>query len=510
MNMRLSEDSTRLPSECEVLVIGSGLAGAELAKECERGGLAGVVVIEAGSGEDLVHVNVVHGREAALRMWLEPERDPFFRRSWSSITPPHYDGLSGLRRRLGGRSLYWYGVTLPIEEWALEGGPWPEGVVRDLRRSGGGESLYRQVEDDLDAWKREGREGFAAEDAVAVTFEGASLRPTPRAIKRLSHDTQKWHAYSPLDRWRDPLTGEVREPPRHVRFFTGCEALAVVVRDGSARGATVRTAVGREMEISAERVVLAAGTLESSRLAIQALNANGALPKPRLSRLTDHIVQGAFVQFEDAAAERLLEVVPLGSFFAPYPDIRSNLFIEVSRTSPRSVLFDLQMTGEQLPSLGSYVACDPGEDACWPITVRTVTEPKDLEVVVGQQSVMDEVWGALALAVGCGPTRIEFGDYNDPANDNTLALPENLAAVTPGAPVAWSSCLGTEDHEGGTLPLGEVLDEYGEFQRVPNLFAAGPCVFPRSGAANPALTVLALARRLAARISSLEDIRGAA
>jgi hypothetical protein len=474
-----------------------------LAKECERGGLESVVVVEAGSGEDLVHVNVVHGREDALRVWLEPKRDPFFKCTWSSITPPHYDGLSGLRRRLGGRSLYWYGVILPIEEWAL--GSWPEGAVGDLQRSwDGGKSLYRRVEDDLAAWKREGREDGGADDGVAVTFEGVSLQPTPRAIKPLSYDAGKWHAYSPLDRWRDPLTGEVREPPRCVRFFTGCEALAVVVRDGTARGAIVRTAAGQDVEISAERVVLAAGTLESSRLAIQALNANGVFPELRLPRLTDHIVQGVFAQFEGAVAERLLEALPPGSYFGPYPGIRSNLFIEVTKTSPRRVLFDLQMTGEQLPSPNSYVACEPGEDMRWPIRVQAVTGAEDLEVVVGQQSVMNEIWAALAAAVGCRPVRIEFGDYNDPANDNTLVLPENLASASPGVPVPWSSCLGTEDHEGGTLPLGKVLDDYGEFQRVQNLFAAGPCVFPRSGAANPALTVLALARRLAARISSRE------
>jgi hypothetical protein len=46
--------------------------------------------------------------------------------------------------------------------------------------------------------------------------------------------------------------------------------------------------------------------------------------------------------------------------------------------------------------------------------------------------------------------------------------------VPAGVPVTWWSPLGTEDHEGGTLPLGLLLDDRHEFKAIPRLFAAGP------------------------------------
>ena len=36
-----------------------------------------------------------------------------------------------------------------------------------------------------------------------------------------------------------------------------------------------------------------------------------------------------------------------------------------------------------------------------------------------------------------------------------------------------------------------------EFNHIKNLYAVGPSIFPRPGAANPSLTTLALSRRLA-------------
>jgi choline dehydrogenase-like flavoprotein len=62
--------------------------------------------------------------------------------------------------------------------------------------------------------------------------------------------------------------------------------------------------------------------------------------------------------------------------------------------------------------------------------------------------------------------------------------------------------LGTTHHEAGTLAIGEdptlsVTNADARFHRVPNLYAAGPCLFPTVGSPNPMLTGTALARRLA-------------
>lgn len=69
-------------------------------------------------------------------------------------------------------------------------------------------------------------------------------------------------------------------------------------------------------------------------------------------------------------------------------------------------------------------------------------------------------------------------------------------------PIAWSGPLGSEYHESGTLPLGDVVDDDLAVRGITGLYAAGPCVYPRQGAANPSLTTLALSRRLAAHLAA--------
>jgi len=71
----------------------------------------------------------------------------------------------------------------------------------------------------------------------------------------------------------------------------------------------------------------------------------------------------------------------------------------------------------------------------------------------------------------------------------------------PGRPIAYCAPLGSVDHEGGLTPLGDVLHESGEVSGISGLFVVGPGTFPRSGAANPSLTTLALARRTARTIA---------
>jgi hypothetical protein len=67
--------------------------------------------------------------------------------------------------------------------------------------------------------------------------------------------------------------------------------------------------------------------------------------------------------------------------------------------------------------------------------------------------------------------------------------------------------LGTTHHEAGTLnmsddPAVSVTNADARFHHVPNLFAAGPCLFPTVGSPNPMLTGTALARRLAEHLAT--------
>jgi choline dehydrogenase-like flavoprotein len=68
-------------------------------------------------------------------------------------------------------------------------------------------------------------------------------------------------------------------------------------------------------------------------------------------------------------------------------------------------------------------------------------------------------------------------------------------------PAAWQSLTGSYHHMGttrmSTNPRQGVVNEHCQVHGVHNLFIAGSSVFPTSGLANPTLTIVALAIRLA-------------
>ncbi|MFD4242983.1 GMC oxidoreductase [Streptomyces sp. NPDC058525] len=499
-------DHAMLPNTARTIVVGAGLAGQEVVGELSRRGVRDVLLIEAGPADDLRHVNVAHAPETALRMWLEPTTDSSFVQPWTSRTAPHYTGSSGIRRRLGGRALYWYGVTLQMEDWALTEPAWPAAVVRDLRVSWrGGPSLYAQVERRLREWAERTETG-SEPVALPRQVDAGSIRlmPTPLTRRTASHSPAAWYAYSGLDDWRDPVTGKWHGTPPGTRLLTGTEVVNIVVRDGRARGVMIRRP-GSDLltEVSAENIVLCAGTMENSRLSLQALTPADHSGPATLPGLADHIVQGLFLRLEGASAARLMEAVPVGSYYASYdPPARSNLFVDVHpQDANGGVLVEIRAMGEQLDQGTSRVEVTPADSYPWPTSVHSVPSEADRLLIAAQQQIVRDCYAQVCAIAGVRRREFEFAAYGDPERGNALALPESIATMPFAVPTTWSNLLGTEDHEGGTLPLGEVLDEQHEFRAISGLFAAGPSTFPRLGAANPSLTTMALAHRLAALLA---------
>jgi choline dehydrogenase-like flavoprotein len=70
--------------------------------------------------------------------------------------------------------------------------------------------------------------------------------------------------------------------------------------------------------------------------------------------------------------------------------------------------------------------------------------------------------------------------------------------------------IGTTHHEAGTLWMGSlgqsVTDSFGKFHHVANAYVAGPALFPVIGSANPSLTATTLARRTADAIVTSHTI----
>ncbi|MGE4054704.1 MAG: GMC oxidoreductase [Vicinamibacterales bacterium] len=110
---------------------------------------------------------------------------------------------------------------------------------------------------------------------------------------------------------------------------------------------------------------------------------------------------------------------------------------------------------------------------------------------------MDQSILQFAQSIAGGPANIEFlydGGWQSAPFPLNRPFPE------------WHRGLGTTYHEAGTLWMGDpgssVTDSLGRFHHVNNAYACDQSIFPTVGSANPVLTGLTLARRLADHLAT--------
>jgi hypothetical protein len=494
---RDSRPSDDLPSEADVVIVGSGMAGLAVAAEIGRRGGLDALVLESGPDAGHEHTRMVFDEETALRRWLDPDSDASFWRPYRT-SGPGYLGLSGLRRRVGGRSLYWGGVMLPIEGWALRGGEWPAPVVADLVRGwDGGASLYARVSAEVAAWA--GEAGGVRPGADGLTFGDYAFTPAPRAVRHAG--AGRWAAYTPLSRWNGCADGTGGSS---VPIFPGCHVLGVKAGAAGVLGVQLRRGPD-VVEIRAPRVVLAAGTIENSRLALQALTDCGAAARqPRLCGLVDKIAHGFTATFDQAKVPpAVADAARKGQlYYLPAQEkLRSNHFLQLYLNELGTIVLDTWLMGEQVSGEAGQVCCDPAAEWPWRTRVIAALSPADLRLCTLQQTELARLWDCISDALGIWRSPLRFSrEYGSPDLRDRLLAPRGAHGQT--AAQTYSFPLGAEQHEAGTTPLGTMLDDTHQFRQVPGLFAAGPSSFARTGAANPSMTILALGMRLAAALTA--------
>lgn len=597
----------------DVIVIGGGTFGAAIAehiwfRQKQAGGGVRTLVVEAGPyvlGEHAQNAGIQGFGDAAGPTILndaapqpEPPKNEVWGVPWKSATP-----FSGLAYCVGGRSIYWGGWSPQLldEEMAT----WPPEVVADLQARYFGEAGRQIGVDETNdfifgelqiALRRQLAGGLAGAGAAIPL---AALPPSPllkggeqradllRLLGLEDPGAPQNNQLRNLLKLEAPLA--VRARPPHAGFFplnkfstvpllmkaartayfdvngddarkefmllpnTHARSVAVVpTATGTWRITGVNTSQGFIKLAPNGVVVVALGTIESARLAMNSFRDSGIPTLPRMGKnLLAHVRSNLTIRVPRAAIAGLggqsgeLQTAALfvkgratandgrvlGTFHLQITASGGSQTVgaeeELYKKIPDVDFFDKLRTADDqtvaiaIRGIGQMAAADFANLAAHPsrvdlddnrfdeytdrrafVTVTPTQDDTDLWTVMDRT--MDQV---ARLFAGNQPFKVVFdGGVTVDANANTdLAVVSPYAPKSPQNPQNRRDGLGTTHHEAGPLWMGadaarSVTAPDGRFHRTENLYAAGPALFPSIGSPNPMLTGIALARRTGDRI----------
>jgi len=509
--------------DCDVCVVGAGAAGISLALGLEDQG-GRILVLESGGMEF----------DGAIQSLLEGE-----------VTGAAYPPLRDTRMAgLGGSTAVWAGWCRPLdaldftERGGARAGSWPFGA-EEL------DPFYREAHDLLGLAPFDYRpEAWGSRSGL-----GALSIPDGDFLPSVFH-------VSPVhfgERYRSIL-----ERSSSIQVLLRATALRLHQGPGGAaiRKATVGALGGGAFDVTARTFVLAAGGIENARLLLLSGDGGGRVPGNAggcVGRyFTEHafLYPGSFVSEVDSSEMRFFfpwrdEGMPPGasvrggfalsrkfqedegllnlaiSFRPPYEahaafasegvqamlelwdklrgrGVPGGTAVQIRRMlrSPRAVAI----------ALWRRMSFQGGGNR-WPLKLLLECEPRRENRVVLSNT---------RDAFGRPLPRVEWTVGKSEIRSASVALARFDEALRrgrfgriqrnfPDHPEAWRAAVVPAKHHMGTTrmhddPAEGVVDRNGRVHGVQNLYLAGSSVFPTVGYANPTLTVVALARRLAAHL----------
>jgi choline dehydrogenase-like flavoprotein len=569
-----SADSSQRPDArpFDVVVIGGGTFGAAFAQHlfsADRAHAHRILVLEGGPFALPEHVqnlpplglnSPAATSIADLRAAGQDRtaRNEVWGLAWHGDAP-----FPGLAYCVGGRSLFWGGWSpQPLDS---ELAPWPADVVADLGNRYFRESaeqigvtdsndfihgelhtaLRQQLFDAIQAGQITGAVPFAnlplhlnvpAAAAAAGSSRMGRVTTTANDILKLEaplavQSRSPRSGFFPINKFstvpllmkssrtafNESLGDDVKKrlmavPLCHVRRLVPASG------PGGPNVAAIDTTLGLIQLSPNVSVVVALGTIESTRLALLFLNEIPAAERPNLpagrglmahlrSNLDIRVPRTALTALDPAIRELQASALfvkgrhtfadgsfghyhlqitasGLGRFgadseaelFKKVPDVDG--FEAFRNATDSHILITIRGIGEMEPSGNSLVRLDPEADEfqMQRAFVHLETTQKDREL----WNVMDQAADDVAAAFANGQPLEILGRRRDG--------------------------LGTTHHEGGTLRMGPagpgVTDSDCRLRGVSNLYFAGPATFPSLGSPNPMLTGIGLTRRLADRVAA--------
>jgi choline dehydrogenase-like flavoprotein len=444
--------------------------------------------------------------------------------------------FTGLAYCLGGRSLYWGGWAPQLLD--VELAQWPAAVVTDL------DTLYfpdaaqqtgvSQTNDFISGKMHEALRQRLFEGLRAGKVADAMvLAELPLHLDGKSGDIWKLEAplavqadsprpgFFPFNKFSDlPLLIRASrsayfesggdDVKRRLMVVPQCHVMRLGTVDG--RVASVETNQGPIPVAPGGIVVLAAGTIESARLALNSFpDPDGTSGKNLMvhlrSNLTIRIPRDSFPALAGVDLEE------------------SALFVKGSHTRRDGSVgfFHFQITAAGLGSLGTDSEAELFKSVPDIDLLHTFRAIDESTIVVTIRGIGEMQAGNPGCAVRLDPEPDEFGvprafvAVADPSlpggNPNDLELwdamdaaADEVAAVLGGGSVfevlgRQRDGLGTTHHEAGTLRMGtdpatSVTNPDCRMHHVENAYVVGPALWPTIGSPNPMLTGVALARRL--------------
>jgi choline dehydrogenase-like flavoprotein len=447
--------------------------------------------------------------------------------------------FTGLAYCLGGRSLYWGGWAPQLLDAELA--QWPAPTVSDLGafyfREAAEQTGVTQTNDFIAGAMHEGLrkrlfDGLNAgkvTDAIALSelpLHLDNIQPQDQDINKLEaplavQASAPRPGFFPFNKFSDlPLMIRAArsaynesggdDVKRRLMVVPHCHVMRLGTVGG--RVVSVQTNQGQIPVPQGGIVVLAAGTIESARLALNSFpDPDRTLGKNLMvhlrSNLTIRIPRASFPELAGLDLEE------------------SALFVKGShkRKDGSTGFFHLQITAAGLGSLGTDSEAELFKKIPDIDLLHTFRAADETTIVVTIRGIAEMQAGNPGCEVRLDPEPDEYGVQRafvavaDPrapgGNPNDLELwdamdaaADQVAAVLGGGSSfevlgRQRDGLGTTHHEAGTLRMGtdpatSATNPDCRLHHVENGYVAGPALWPTIGSPNPMLTGVALARRL--------------
>jgi choline dehydrogenase-like flavoprotein len=462
----LAETSVAQP--WDAVVVGAGAAGLSAARALvERG--RRVAVIEAGPLVLLTHTSTTDLRFDGAGLTRL--------RAMFEYSPRHAGGgnFGHLIGCVGGRALFWNGAAprFAAEDFAA----WPLSLG-DLAPH------YEWAERDLRVTRDFGAGGLGETVCRLLRESGLPAEQGPYAV-----DTR-----ATRDGWiggtvGNPIASLLRanllssKQPR-LRLAARSFARRILLgSDGKAAGVAVTDLDGGgEQELRSRSVVLAAGGLESVRLAMASV-----LPD-RSGRLGKGIVDHLFCRAYHLVSPAIYD-----------PEKPEAAIVAVRAEGSRAFQLEIHMPSDNLFVQNEYSVWKPAGDRAYAAMVRSFAPLQPREDCFVELGSSDEP-GDYTVHFSYSKADLALLDAMAAGIEQVgVALKaEELGAVERFSP-------GDSHHEGGGMAMGTdpstaVTDPFGRSHAVPNVVVADASAWPTVSAANPCLTITALARRQAEQL----------